>query len=170
MSFHMRLIVIRHAEALDPREFAKTCPDDGLRPLTRAGRRSMHKAARGLRKLIPAIDVLATSPFARAIETADEISDACGVESVEIPELVPSRRPSGLLKWLAKQGEDSTVAIVGHEPHLGQFVSWLLTGLDESFVAFKKGAACLIDFPDGVGAGKGKLTWLLTNKQLRKMA
>lgn len=165
----MRLIVIRHAAALDPQEFAKTCPDDGLRPLTRAGRRGMRKAARGLRKLIPAIDVLATSPFTRAIETADAISDASGVESVEIAELVPSRRPSGLLKWLSRQGKDSTVAIVGHEPHLGQFTSWLLTGLDESFISFKKGAACLIDFPDGIGPGKGKLTWMLTNKQLRKM-
>ena len=165
----MKLIVIRHAEAVDAREFAKECPDDGLRPLTRSGQRSMRRAARGLREIAPAIDVLATSPYTRAIETADLISDAIGTPSVEIAELVPSRRPSGLLKWLTRQGEDATVAIVGHEPHLGQFTSWLLTGLDEGFITFKKGAACLLDFPDGVGAGKAKLLWMMTNRQLRRM-
>lgn len=164
----MKLIVIRHAAAMDRVEFARTCADDGLRPLTRTGRRSMRKAARGLRS-IASIDILATSPLTRAIETADEISDACGVPSVEIPELVPSRRPAALLRWLARQPEDATVAIVGHEPHLGQLVSWLLTGLDESFIVFKKGAACLLDFPDGVGAGKAKLSWMLTSRQLRRM-
>jgi phosphohistidine phosphatase len=61
------------------------------------------------------------------------------------------------------------VAIVGHEPHLGQFVSWALTGLRESFVELKKGQAVLLEFPDEVRPGRARLVWSLRPGQLRKI-
>ena len=77
---------------------------------------------------------------------------------------------SALLNWLQQQSADSTVALVGHDPHLGTFVSWMMTGLQEPFVAFKKGGACLLHIDGEVRAGRAKLMWLLKSSHLRKLA
>ena len=166
----MTLLIIRHGIAMDRDEFAKTCPDDGLRPLTKEGRKKMRQAAAGLKSIIKAIDVLVSSPLTRAVETAEIVGEVFRVKASERAELVPSRRPAGLLEWLRRQPTDATVAIVGHEPHLGLCASWLLTGLEESHVEFKKGGVCRIDFPDKVAAGHGVLRWHLAPAHLRKLA
>src|SRR5882724_2462532 len=67
----VRLLVVRHAIAEDPAVFAATGRSDAERPLTEKGRRRMRRVARGLKKLVPAIDGLATSPLVRAVETAE---------------------------------------------------------------------------------------------------
>ena len=63
----------------------------------------------------------------------------------------------------------STVALVGHEPQLGLFVSWMLTGLQESFVQMKKGGACLLELKEQVWPGRGRLLWSLAPAQLRAL-
>ena len=166
----MTLLIIRHGIAMDRDEFAKTCPDDGLRPLTKEGRRKMRQATAGLSRVVNRIDVLVSSPLVRAVETAEIVAEAFGVKTNERAELVPSRRPAGLVEWLRRQPNDATVAIVGHEPHLGLCASWLLTGLDESHVEFKKGGVCRIDFPDKVAPGHGVLRWHLAPGHLRRLA
>ena len=50
--------------------------DDRLRPLTPEGRKEMQRVAPGLARLVPTIDVLATSPLARAAETAEIVAQA----------------------------------------------------------------------------------------------
>jgi phosphohistidine phosphatase len=56
----MHLLVIRHGLAGDREEFAKTGRPDDERPLTPKGRRRMRRNARGLRTLVPGLDLLAT--------------------------------------------------------------------------------------------------------------
>jgi phosphohistidine phosphatase len=68
--------VIRHAPAADRAEFAKTGKDDSERPLTDDGKTKMRRAARGLRSLVPKLDLLASSPYVRAHETAEIVADA----------------------------------------------------------------------------------------------
>ena len=165
----MQLLVIRHARAMAREAFAKTCPDDGLRPLTKEGRKRMAIAANGLRTLIEQIDLLATSPLTRAVETAQILADAYSVRPMERAELAPSRPPAALAKWLQRQPEKAIVAIVGHEPHLSLCISWFLSGLDDPFVEMKKGAACLLEFPKKVAPGHGRLRWLLTSRQLGRL-
>jgi phosphohistidine phosphatase len=62
------------------------------------------------------------------------------------------------------------VAVVGHEPHLGTLVTWLLTGVAEPRVPLRKGGACLVDFTRRPGRGGGTLRWSLTPSMLRRMA
>ncbi len=168
----MHLVVIRHAIAEDREEFAKTERDDSERPLTRLGRRRMRRNARGLRRVAPVIDVVASSPFVRAAETASIVADTLGVreEIVMLDVLTPEQPSEALLPWLSTQPADATVAVVGHEPHLGRLVTWLLTGSSESHVVFKKGGACLLDLGVRPSAGGALLHWLLTPAQLRAMA
>jgi phosphohistidine phosphatase len=166
----MKLLLIRHAIAEEREDFARTGKDDRLRPLTDEGRKKMKQAARSLRKIVPGIDLLATSPLIRAAQTGAIVDSIYGgLKEVEIDELSPEATPSDFLRWLRKQKVDC-IAAVGHEPGISLLLSWLLTGGERRIFAFRKGGACLLDFPDEVGAGTATLVWALTPGQLRDLA
>ncbi|QOV91383.1 SixA phosphatase family protein [Humisphaera borealis] len=163
---------MRHAIAKDPAQFAETGAPDAERPLTKQGRRRMRLAARGLAALVPDIGVVASSPLLRAVETAELIAKryakgGVDVETLRLSALAPGKSGSLLLSWLEDQPRDCAVVLVGHEPHLGHFVSWSLTGLRDSFVELKKGAAVLLEFGDSVRPGRARLIWSLRPGQLR---
>ncbi len=164
----MQLLIIRHGRAEDHADFAKLCSDDALRPLTSDGRKDMKKAAKGLRRLCPKIDVLASSPFTRAIETAEVVAEIFGdLKIIQRPELVPNKRRDLLLRWLQSQKSKATVAIVGHEPHLSAAASWLMTGLGDAVIELKKGAACLLEFDGEIAAGRARMKWLMPPRVLK---
>ena len=166
----MKLLLIRHAIAEEREDFARTGKDDRLRPLTDEGRKKMKQAARGLREIVPGIDLLATSPLIRAAQTGAIVDSVYGgLKEVEIDELSPETTPGDFLRWLRKQKADC-IAAVGHEPSISLLLSWLLTGGERRIFAFRKGGACLLDFPNEVGAGTATLVWALTPGQLRDLA
>lgn len=74
----MKLLVVRHAVAMEREEFARTGQSDDLRPLTADGARKMRRVARGLRAEIETLDLLVTSPLVRAVQTAGIVADAYG--------------------------------------------------------------------------------------------
>jgi phosphohistidine phosphatase len=166
----MKLLLIRHAIAEEPEDFARTGKDDRQRPLTDDGRKKMKQNAKGLRELVPEIDLLATSPLTRAAQTAAILDSVYGgLSEVEIEELSPEASPTEFLRWLRKQKAE-TIAAVGHEPSLSLILSWLLTGNERRLFSFRKGGACLLEFPDEVGAGTATLLWALAPGQLRNLA
>jgi phosphohistidine phosphatase len=166
----MKLLVVRHGPAGDRTEFAATGKPDDLRPLTDAGRKKVRRAARGLRALVGAVDVLAASPLTRARETAEILAGRLGgVEVATVTELSPETQPDALVPWLRAQDQGATVAVVGHEPHLGFLVGWLLTGRHASFVELKKGGACLLEFDDPPSAGGAVLVWAMAPRHLRAL-
>lgn len=159
----MQLVLIRHARAQERALFKR----DRTRALTVDGRRRMRKAARGLHVLVPQLSKIATSPLIRARQTAAivaEVSD--DIDITILPALAPGVPARATLTWLRTQATDTTLALVGHEPDLGQFASWLLSGKPSSFIQFKKGAAALIEFAGAPAFGKGSLAWLLSAAQL----
>lgn len=165
----MKLVIIRHGPAGDPEEWEAEGRDDRLRPLTPEGRKEMQRAAPGLARLVPTIDVLATSPLARAAETAKIVGQAYDSKPVVLEALAPDRDPDEVVRWLQKQPTDHTVGLVGHEPHLSTLVGYLLTNTRASFIDLKKGGACRLDLPDVPQPGKGTLEWLLTPRELRRL-
>jgi phosphohistidine phosphatase len=166
----MQLLVIRHAIAEDREDFAESGKPDSNRPLTAFGKRRMRRNARGLRRVAPTIDVLASSPYRRAIETARIVADEYEIKDVEeIEAMTPERAPRDLVSWLSKNDPDATVAVVGHEPHLGLLVTWLLTGETTPRVVFKKGGACLLEIAGKPGAASATMQWLLTPAHLRAL-
>ena len=166
----MKLLLIRHAIAEEPEDFARTGKDDRQRPLTDEGRKKMKQNAKGLREIVPEIDLLATSPLTRAAQTAAVLDSVYGgLSEVEIEELSPEASPTEFLRWLRKQKAE-TIAAVGHEPSLSLILSWLLTGTERRLFSFRKGGACLLEFSGEVGAGTATLLWALTPGQLRDLA
>ncbi len=166
----MEVLVVRHAIAEDRAAFARAGMDDAARPLTDEGRRRFGRAARGLARLVPKIDLLATSPLARAIQTGEIVREAFGVERVvRLAELEPGADPAELLGWLRRQRPAPTIAVVGHEPHLSGFVGCALAGAPADFVELRKGSACLLDLGRVPRPGGARLRWLLTPRQLRRV-
>jgi phosphohistidine phosphatase len=91
------------------------------------------------------------------------------LKEVEIAELAPGGSPQGFLAWLKRQKSD-TVAVVGHEPDLSRLATWLLTGTEGCFLAFRKGGAALLEFSAAPAPGGAKLLWALTPAQLRSLS
>ena len=166
----MKLLLIRHAIAEESEDFAKTGKDDRLRPLTDEGRKKMKQAAKGLREVLPEIDLLATSPLTRAAQTGAILDSVYGgLKEVEIEELAPEASPNDFLLWLRKQKAD-TIAAVGHEPSISLLLSWFLTGTERRVHSFRKGGACLLEFSGEVAAGTATLLWALNPGQLRDLS
>ena len=181
----MKLLVIRHAWAMDKNEFRKRSSNDDLRPLTAGGGRKMKKNARGLRKIAPQLGVLVSSPLLRAIQTTQIVAQVYDQHDFEqIHELRPEEPPETLLKWLrglrraGRKVAEQTVTIVGHEPHLSGLIYWLMAGRKKgvtksakSTIELRKGGAALLEFYGArLDAGRVRLLWLLTPAQLRALA
>jgi phosphohistidine phosphatase len=63
------LYLVRHAVA--HKRAPERWPDDGKRPLTPGGEEEFRGAARGLAEIIPEVEVLLSSPYERAWQTAE---------------------------------------------------------------------------------------------------
>lgn len=156
------IYVVRHAIAEERDD--DRWPDDALRPLTAAGKERFRRAARGLRTIVPAVDLVLSSPYVRAWQTAEILSEEAGWPKPTRAELLEAwRSPSDGLDLLKENASTSSIALVGHEPYLSRFVSLLLTG-DDSKVRtdLKKGGVVHVE--DGV------LRWYATPKFLRSNA
>ena len=151
---HMNLLVVRHAIAMDPAEYAREHPDDAGRPLTPEGQKKMKRAARGLHVPRPGDRAPRHEPVdARPRDGRDPRRRLQAITPVVVPVLAPGQPAADVGRWLEGARRHDTVAIVGHEPGLSRTVSWLLAGAERSLLELKKGAACLLSIPDAVGAG-----------------
>jgi len=167
-----KILVIRHAIAEDVDAGLLQGRDDSQRALTDAGRRKFTQTTKGLARLVKRIDLIATSPLLRAVQTGEILSRQYCVKPIQIAELEPSAPPGALLEWYREQASSECVALVGHEPSLSSWVSEMLTAHQRSIVQLKKGAACLLDVDLSVSpkAGRATLQWLLQPSQLRLLA
>jgi phosphohistidine phosphatase len=164
----MHLLILRHADAGDSEDFARTGKPDSERPLSDKGRRQMEGAVEGLVALLPECDTIVSSPFTRAVQTAEFVGRAYDCRVQQSPSLEPQRSPDVFARWCRDNARDAEVIIaVGHEPHLSTLATWLMTGDDESHIEMKKGGACLLEFDDGIEKSSGTLRWLMGPKQLR---
>jgi phosphohistidine phosphatase len=167
----MKILLVRHGPA--GKSDSGKYPDDDLRPLTDKGRKGFKKAAKGLRA--HAIDpaVILTSPVLRARQTAELLADGLGLKEKTIrtmPELHHAVPPAKALARLGRMRLPRAVALVGHEPWLGEFLSLMIAGGAKSARAeLDKGGAALI-LADSPVKGGGVLIWLMTQEQLASLA
>jgi phosphohistidine phosphatase len=166
----MQLLVVRHGIATEREEWAGEHSDDTDRPLTAEGKKKMKECAKGLRALLPRLDVVATSPLTRAMQTAVILAKAYDTgEPVTAESLTPGEHLPALATWLRGHDTKKSVAIVGHEPGLGAIVSWLTAGSERSFLELGKGGACLLDLGERIDASEAMLLWVLRPSHLRAL-
>ena len=164
----MNLLVFRHGPAGDSEAWKAEGRDDRLRPLTSEGKKDTREAVAGLARLLPRLDIIISSPLVRATQTAEILAREYHCEIVTRDTLVPDSDPEESVTSLAELGENQVVAIVGHEPHLSRFISYLLGGQRSSFVDLTKAGACLLELKT-VGRAKATLKWLLTRRELARL-
>ncbi len=162
---HHKLYLVRHAIAA---ERGDAWPDDAKRPLTSKGSSRMREVARGLRDLHVGIDVILTSPLVRARQTAEILANGlrpAPAVSV-VPALAPGVTPAQAIAALPAFRKMRRIALVGHEPGLGELAAWLIGA--QSPLPFKKGGVCRIDIGATPAPGQGQLIWMATPGMLRK--
>ena len=160
----VELYLIRHAIA---EERGEKWPDDGKRPLSADGIARMRRAAKGLARLGVKFDVVLTSPLVRTRQTADIVAAAFEQRPpvVLAESLAPDGEHSDVLADLHKHARRSRIALVGHEPGIGELAARLVGSRRP--LEFKKGAVCRIDV-DSIPPGKpGSLRWFLPPGILR---
>ena len=160
------LYLIRHGIA-EPRGDA--WPDDTTRPLTGDGMSRMRKAARGLVRLGVTFDVVLTSPLVRARQTAEIVASAFDPRPPlhAVDSLVPGSSYAAVITDLEKHSRRSRIALVGHEPGIGELAA-RLTGSRRA-IPFKKGAVCRIDVETLPPANAGALRWFAPPRLLRSI-
>jgi phosphohistidine phosphatase len=160
----MEIYLIRHAVAGERENWHK--PDE-LRPLTPQGEKKMRRIANGLLSLDVEFTHLYSSGLTRAAQTADIVRKALKFERLrETEALTPDAAPQDILPVLNALPANAVVGLVGHEPHLGYLLSFLLTGQHGSFAIFKKGGMARLDAEAPVEPGRVMLRWLLEPNQL----
>jgi phosphohistidine phosphatase len=167
----LELYLVRHAEAAAR---GRDYPDDAARPLTEAGTARFRRAVAGLRAVGVELDLVLTSPYVRARETADVLVAGLRPKPklIVVDALMPAKKPMEVVAAVTRHAAAgrgaSRIALVGHEPDLGELAARLLgaTGTIE----FKKGAVCRLDLDRAMPNGPGTLRWFLTPRVLRGLA
>jgi phosphohistidine phosphatase len=163
----MILYLVRHGIAVDPTN--PKSPPEPERPLTAKGVQKTRAAALGLRAMGVKPDVLITSPYVRAAQTAEIFAEALEFppEKIRASEaLKPGGDPAEMLKEISKL-RAKEVMCFGHAPHLDQMI-YELAGARGVFTALKKaGVAC---FEHAAPHGRWELLWLMTPKLLRQLS
>ncbi|MEW6403692.1 MAG: phosphohistidine phosphatase SixA [Chloroflexota bacterium] len=162
----MNLYIVRHAIA----EKAGTHEDDSLRPLTEAGQKKFRKIAKGLKELEVQIDLILSSPYLRAAQTAEILRKTFDLPKdklIQTEHLSPTGFADKLVEEIKSVHSGAeNVAIVGHEPYLSGLASMLVAGDPEVSLNLKKGGVCCLSIDQLEYARCANLNWLLSPAQL----
>jgi len=166
MAGPFELYLIRHGL---PEERGDAWPDDAKRPLTAEGMTRLRKAARGMAQLGLSFDVILTSPLVRTRQTAEIVAGGLDPRPsiVNVDSLAPDGNYAAIVTDLEKHARKTRIALVGHEPGIGELAARLIGS--RHAIEFKKGAIARVDIEDIPPAGPGDLRWLMTPKILRAL-
>lgn len=157
----MNLYIIRHAIAVNEgtAEF-----EDSQRPLTDKGRKKMRQIAKGLRTLGVEFDLILSSPYLRAQETAEVLGDVFKMKKKILfsESLIPEAEPEKVIAEINESHSVDSLALVGHEPHLSSLIGLLTSGNVNIDMTLKKGGVCRLSADDLHHEHRAALEWLLT--------
>jgi phosphohistidine phosphatase len=163
----LELYLIRHGVAA---ERGEEYPDDAKRPLTSGGITRLRKEAKALDALNVGFDHIIASPLVRTRQTAEVFAETLKSKpSISTSDaLAPAGAPTAVIQELGKHMRKGRIALVGHEPNIGELAARLIGA--RLPMEFKKGAICRIDFEVLPPKGMGRLRWFLTPRMLREIA
>ena len=163
----LELYLIRHGVAA---ERGEDYPDDSKRPLTSAGISRLRKEAKALDSLGVGFDHIITSPLVRTKQTADVFAETLKSKPAvsQSDALAPAGTPAAIIQELGKVAKKGRIALVGHEPNIGELAARLIGA--RAPLEFKKGAICCIEFDVLPPKGTGQLRWFVTPRMLREIS
>lgn len=123
----MDVFVIRHAIAVA----AEPGQDDAARELTSEGVRKFKRSVQGVRELGWTFERVLTSPWQRALSTAELLAPITDGPTIVTDLLCDKPRPelfALIAEATAPHEKRRATAVVGHEPWLSELVAWLAFG------------------------------------------
>jgi phosphohistidine phosphatase len=165
----MNLFLVRHSNAVDAG--TPGYEDDSARPLTEEGREKMAWIASALKGLGLKPDLIVTSPYVRARETAEILAKMVKYEKelVFSDSLIPMGHPEDIVKEIAEKYAVEQLFLVGHEPCLSTLLGFLIAGNPDPAIRIKKGGVCCLSSADLRREPTAVLEWLLTPKILSRL-
>jgi phosphohistidine phosphatase len=163
----MDLYIVRHGIAID-RDDPKA-PPEAERYLTEEGVERTKQVAKAIAALGVHADLMISSPYVRAMQTAAVFAKALGYPEQKIREtesLLPGAEPGVFLRELAREKNASSVFCFGHAPHVDALLAAAINAQRQITSMKKAGVACVE--LKRVSPPNGQLLWLLTPKLLRK--
>lgn len=168
----MYLYVVRHAIAVEAG--TPGYEDDSQRILTGKGRKKMARIAQGLKELEERLDLILTSPYLRATQTATILRKVFNLKKdkvIETEHLTPMGYADQLINEInEKYGDLERIALVGHEPSLGNLVSVLVAGEPDISLTLKKGGVCRLSVGNLQYGRCAALDWFLSPSQLVELS
>jgi phosphohistidine phosphatase len=156
----MRLLMMRHGEAVDSRAAAS----DHDRWLTDAGRRTVTTVGEMLSRMDLHYDCVYTSPLVRAVQTAEILAAMHpgfdGPLRVHRPLSTDEGTTAQALAPLDEAGDDDLIVMVSHMPKIGVLSAHL--GRLAHPPSFSPASVCLLS----VDGGKGRVQWMLDPQTL----
>ena len=167
----MRLTFLRHGIAAG--RGSPAYENDSERPLTAKGERRMRRIAEGMQALGLSYDLMLSSPYLRAKQTAEIVAQILSTahDVLLVETLTPEGDPRQVIEALRTDHRDrQDVLLVGHEPYLSRLISTLLTGGPNLSVGMKRGGLCALDVETLRYGRCASLVTLLTPRQMRRLA
>ncbi|MFN3321900.1 MAG: SixA phosphatase family protein [Bryobacteraceae bacterium] len=157
----MQIYLLRHGIAEDGRPGGR----DADRALIPEGRKKLREVLRVARDAGVMPEIILTSPYRRARETAELAAGILGYkeELIESRSLIPLSTPQAAWEEIRVHKDASQILLAGHEPLFSQLFAYLLH-CPELQVEFKKGSLARIDLDSFPARPRGVLRWLLTPK------
>ncbi len=135
----MDLYILRHGQAAE--RDTNLYPNDCDRPLTKRGKSVTKKVAEILKRLDLTFDIILTSPFLRALETAEIAAKVLhNKKKLKMtPFLAADQNPKKIIMEIRKNYvHHEKILLVGHEPYLSTLISVLISGRSDIPILLKK--------------------------------
>lgn len=141
----MKLIFLRHG--LAEGHFSLDQDADFERELTDEGIKRLNKTFKLFQEHETKIDVIFSSPLARAVQTAELFWNYYSDADLELmADLDILDDPRHLVEYISFLPTDGCYAFVGHDPHITKVIAALLALHPEhDFMTIKKGGICVLE-------------------------
>lgn len=155
----MEIYLLRHAIAED----AAPGRPDSERALTSEGRDKLRRVLKRARQAEVAPTLILTSPYRRALQTAEIAAEALGYQGrlVHSHALLPDASPHDLWDEVRTHRAERAILLASHEPLMGSATAFLL-GCPSLQVEMKKAGLVRIDCDRFGAEARGVLKWMLT--------
>ncbi len=153
----MQVHLLRHGTAED----MKPGNSDVERKLTAAGRDEVRGASECARRARVLPTLILSSPYVRAVETAEIAAEVLGYRGgiVQTDVLIPSASPQRVWNEIRSRQDEMQILLAGHEPLLSQLASYLLS-TPVLQIEMRKATLVRIDLDRFAPEPRGILKWM----------
>jgi phosphohistidine phosphatase len=157
----MEIYILRHGIAED----GQAGQPDPERALTPEGRKKLRNVLRAAAKAGVAPSLILTSPYRRALETAQVASEILNYkgELLRTKALEPSAHPRMVWDEIRVHKDEPAILLAGHEPLFSSLTAYLL-GCPDLQLDFKKSALACVEVDRFGAEPHGALKWFITPK------